>query len=428
MDKFDVVENWIANVQYSHSKSESTAERYRRELKTFVNFIAKTPEQILEEYENLDYRKFQRKYAQYLRALIAKKTNEGFAPNTVYSLVTAVKSFFKYNDLPLGHTPIGRNRVIFHNRDISREEIAQILAISRPRDKAFFCMMAQGGLRPNILVNLKYKHIQEDFENEVIPMKIFVPSEIAKSKYGSFFTFVGEESVKYLEAYLATKPQIKPDDYLFTGYGIEKKLNTKSISQIFMRAVRKLEKKGIIKIKDRQHRKPAEVRLYNLRKFFRKYAGQAGIEFVNFWMGHKTNYKAPHIPSSDEHYFDKSDVEWHRKLYAEKAMPHLRIEMPTLTETEQRIEELKEQLKQKDKLIQEQEKRLRSLEEFQKDTLERIHELAEWTREIKEFRNEMKFYREGNISVVYHKDTFSSEDELREVVEEARERRKKERK
>ena len=61
------------------------------------------------------------------------------------------------------------------------------------------------------------------------------------------------------------------------------------------------------------------------------------MEYVNFWMGHKTNYKAPHIPASDEHYFSREDVEFHRQLYKEKAMPHLRLETPTPSETDKII-------------------------------------------------------------------------------------------
>jgi len=99
-----------------------------------------------------------------------------------------------------------------------------------------------------------------------------------------------------------------------------------------------------MKIKKRQYHKPAEVRLYNLRKFFRKYATPAGFEYVQFWMGHIVR------EGVDEHYRPK-DPEFHRKLYAEKAMPFLRFETATPTETVKLIEKLKEQLKERDKEI-----------------------------------------------------------------------------
>ena len=341
MAKFDVVKAWIDNVAYSHSKSENTEREYKHNLSRFCEFIGKTPEQILEEYEGMTDREFRRQYARYVRALISHLMNEGYSPSTVVNSVTTVKSFFKYNDLPLGHIPVGRRRVVFHNRDITKNEIERILGISRPRDQAFYSMMAQSGLRPDTLCSLRKKHIEPEFSKGIIPCKVDVPEEIAKGQYGSYFSFMGEESVKYLKDYFNKRPEIGPEDFLFTSHGKDKPLNPKSISMIFARTIQQLKEKGIMDLKDSEFGKPGEVRLYNLRKFFRKHGGQAGIEYVNFWMGHKTDYKAPHIPASDMHYFPKEDVEFQRQLYKEKAMPYLRLETATPSETEQTIMDLR---------------------------------------------------------------------------------------
>ena len=401
MSKFNVVDSWIANVGAKHSKSWYTRRNYRNALKTFTDFVGKTAEQIIEENEQIETfiaeKKFKQKYVRYLNALVAKLDGQGLAPNTINSVVIAAKSFFKYSGMKhaLEDIEVGKIKVVFHNRDITKEEIVRILAISRPRDKAFFCVMTQSGLRPVTMAQLRYKYIQKDFEAETIPMKICVPKEIAKGEYGSFFTFVGEESIKYLKAYLNKRPNIQPDDYLFTSHGTDKKLSPRSLSKIFNHAIKELEEKGAINnVKRKQMgftdksiiKHMADVRLYNLRKFFRKYAQQAGVEFVNFWMGHKINYKAPHIPSSDEYYFSKTDVEFHRKQYEKFAMPHLRLETPIPLETDvllKDIKKLRKQLMEKDAYIQEQEQRLQSLEKFQKDTLAKISEYAAFAKELK---------------------------------------------
>ena len=65
---------------------------------------------------------------------------------------------------------------------------------------------------------------------------------------------------------------------------------------------------------------------------------------MQFWMGHIVK------EGVDEHY-RPTDVEFHRKLYAEKAMPFLRLETATPTETEKTIEELRAQLKERDEEI-----------------------------------------------------------------------------
>jgi len=343
MEKFDVVESWIDNVAYSHSKSESTGCRYRYYLEAFCGFIGLTPQQIVEEYEAAkDERALRRKYARYLQNFISQMNRKGYAINTIRTYTMGIKSFFKYTDLPLSYVPIARNRITFHNRDITKEEIQQIMEVSKPRDKAFFAMMTQGGLRPHTLCRLRLKHVEPDFSEGIIPCKVEVPEEIAKGEFGAYFTFMGEESVRYLKAYLATRANTEPEHYLFTSYGVDKKANSKSMSKTFVKAIETLKKKGLMDFEQKEKGKPRTVRLYNLRKFFRKYASQAGIEYVNFWMGHKTNYKAPHIPSSDAHYFSREDVETQRQLYGEKAMPFLRIETATPSETEQTIKQLEQ--------------------------------------------------------------------------------------
>jgi hypothetical protein len=106
-----------------------------------------------------------------------------------------------------------------------------------------------------------------------------------------------------------------------------------TISSLFRKAVRILKEKGEMDYDQKKRDRPAEIRLYSLRKFFRKNANQAGFENVEFWMGHTG-------PGVDAHYRPK-DPDFYRKIYAEKAMPFLRLESSTPTENEKEIEELR---------------------------------------------------------------------------------------
>lgn len=243
----------------------------------------------------------------------------------------------------------------YHNRDITKEEVKKILSVSRPRDKAFFCLMAQTGLRPETLCKLRLKHLQPDMEMGTVPMKIDVPQKIAKGEYRSYFTFAAEESVKYLRAYLATRPNISSSDLVFTAYGSAKPASRQSLSGIFRMTIERLKKKGLIDFEQEEEGKPRTIRLYSLRKFFRKYAHQAGFEFVQFWMGHVVQ------AGQEEHYRPK-DVEFHRKIYKEKAMPFLRLEQSTPTETEKVIEDLRTQLAERNGTVREMQDRIQSTE------------------------------------------------------------------
>lgn len=89
--------------------------------------------------------------------------------------------------------------------------------------------------------------------------------------------------------------------------------------------------------------KTSEIRFYTLRIFFRKQPHQMGFEKVNYMMGHT-------VRGSDTNY-QPQDPEFYRQLYEEKAMPFLRLETATPTETEKTIDELKKQLTERDKEI-----------------------------------------------------------------------------
>lgn len=351
MAKFDAVQVWMHNVAYSHSGSKQTACNYPTFLMRFCDFIGCTPQQILDEYEESDEKVFKRKYARLLRAYIASLVNEGYALGSVTTMTTPVKSFFKYNDLPLGYVPTPQTKITYHNRDIDKREIVEVLRISSPRNRAFYCMMAKTGQGPGRLCNLRRKHIEPDFTKGIIPCMIKVPEELAKGEFGAYFSFMDDEAVRHLKTYFKKRGIVGPEDYIFTKQGTDEQLSSKSISGLFTKALEELKETGVLKFEQVKQGKPRELRLYCLRKFFRN-NNQAGVDYKNFWMGHRADYKAPHIPRSDEHYFSREDIEFQREVYREHAMPYLRLETATPGEMEQTVIELRRQIDDLEKSLQ----------------------------------------------------------------------------
>jgi integrase len=343
MNKFDVVQSWIDNVAYSHSKCQSTAYAYKRNLDLFSEFIGKSVAEMTEDYNKLDDREFRRVYAQYIKAFISELSRRGNVSNTINAMVAAVKSFFKYSDWPLGFVPVGNCRVVYHNRDITTKEVQAILAASKPRDKAFFAMMAQGGFRPDTLVKLKLKDLEPEFSNfkpEKLSIAIIVSESNTKGMYGAYWSFMGEESVNYLKAYFnSERPNIQPDDLIFSLHGSEsnasrkdKAASTKSFSKIFANTLKQLQKNNVLSYEQGKPGKPSQLRMYTLRKYFRRYAGPAGTDNVNLWMGHIGKL------GSDAHYMSR-DIEYYRKIYNESALPHLRLESSTAVQFDKDVRE-----------------------------------------------------------------------------------------
>jgi integrase len=346
MHKIDTVQIWLDSVALSHSGSKNTETRYRQQLDAFLKFADISTENIQRDCDLLSDKEFRLKYAREIKSFASKLMRGGYTSGSVHDYLAAVKSFFKYNDFPLGFVPAVRKRVVFHNRDISKEEIVQLLGISGPREKAFFSMMAQSGLRPTTLCMLKLKDLEPDYSKGTVPLKVNVSEEATKGQFHSYFSFLAEDSVRLLKDYLNTRKNLTRESYVFTQQGLEQPAIYNTFSSMFRKAARHLRERGLMEYEQKQKDRPAEIRLYSLRKWFRKMAIQAGFENVEYWMGHSG-------PGVDEAYRPK-DPEFYRKIYAEKAAPFLRLETATPSETEKTIEEQARQIEDLKKKLADQ--------------------------------------------------------------------------
>lgn len=103
--KYNLVEDWLNSVAYSHSQSKATEVQYKRVWERFSSSIGMTAEEIVADYERCNDRNVMRKHARLTRSWIGKLLKEGLANTSVKVMVGAINGFYKYNDLPLGHIP-----------------------------------------------------------------------------------------------------------------------------------------------------------------------------------------------------------------------------------------------------------------------------------------------------------------------------------
>lgn len=105
-----------------------------------------------------------------------------------------------------------------------------------------------------------------------------------KGKYYEYFTFIHQEAAKAFKAYLAARPNLTRDSYLFMQRGTGR-LKPNNASVVFRRTIWKLRKAGKLDFKVEKG-KPSGIRLYNLRKYFFKEAYKAGHGHIEFWFGY----------------------------------------------------------------------------------------------------------------------------------------------
>ena len=377
----DKVKDWL----YARAESKKTLRAYTffwLKFKEFCSSRGLNPDNVVDEYREAKYQdmrtyeRFLDKWQDVIRAYYMWLKRQDYTPGTVLKFLAALRSFLKFWDIPLKVILPKHYYVVYHNRDLKKDELRQILNFANPRDRVIFLVLAESGMRISTLVNLKYWQIKEDFEAERIPMMIKLPSSSLKDHVGDRFTFIGEEGYRELRSYLERRMPLKDDDYVFIserkGKVKSEQFTPESISTKFNRLVQKL---GIAK--SRGKGKPKAIRLHSLRKYFRNNM-RTDSAYVRFWMGHSLR--------ADENYISR-DIEEHRRRYAE-GYKFLRIYEPS-PET---IYGLSQKLKEKDEKIQQLEKQIRELQErFEEvrdlyDTLQKfpqaINEIVTRAKEI----------------------------------------------
>lgn len=349
IEEFRSVQKWLNR----KTDTEPSRRQYRRAFKYFLDFSGVDPDKLISKWRDVRFHPEAKErfvveindiLEDYLDYLLARKS---LVVGTRHRYWMTVRSFMKTFKIPVEvEEPIWRLRTVYHNRAITKEEIRRILGASRLREKAFYILMAETGLRPDTLVKLQYKHIKEDFQSEKIPMKIDLPAELLKDRVGDRFAFIGEDGYKILKEYLGTLGELKDDDYLFQPERRKilkgKPLPPHTFTNYFRTLALKL---GITEKGERG--KPFPIRLYCLRKYFRNnFRGDATIR--EFFMGHSLEV--------DEHYLDRN-IEKFRKEY-ERAYPDLRIFEP---QTDEAVEALKEKLREQNGKIAQLTEQLESL-------------------------------------------------------------------
>jgi integrase len=255
-----------------------------------------------------------------------------FAPMTCKNLMSTLKSFCRYWIIPLTVDLPKRPCVIYHNRDLTKEEIKQIVSFASARDRVIYIVLVESGMRVGTAVRVKYWQIKEDFEKGRVPMRIVLPASEVKDRVGDRWTFIGDEGYVALKEYLARRIPLKDDEFVFAsekqGKVIGDQFSPASISVKFNRLVQKLD----IDESTGHAGKPKKVRLHGLRKYFRNNM-RCDSSFREFWMGHSLGV--------DGHYVTRND-ERQREEYA-KGYEYLRLGTANPTEALKQIEELRKE-------------------------------------------------------------------------------------
>jgi hypothetical protein len=202
---------WYENLAMG---SEVTAKEAAKSLYRFLRMHEdiSTPMALVEIAE-----RDRREVEDILQDFVARLHREGKSGNYIANYLKALRSWLNFNDIQLVRKIKIPNRsqtpTIEDERVPTQDELAIILRASKPRGACSVVLMAQSGLRPQVLGKTDGRDGLEvrDFpemriENGEVsftakPTIVEVRRELSKAKH-KYFSFLGEEGCTYLKEYL----------------------------------------------------------------------------------------------------------------------------------------------------------------------------------------------------------------------------------
>ena len=231
-----------------------------------------------------------------IEEFVAYLQPEKLAPSYITQLVKGVLALLRINGFPLRFKLASYK--ISCDRAPSRKELQKMLDIANLRERVIITMLASGGFRISTLAKLRYRHVKNDLERNVIPIHVSVPAQITKGKYNSYYTFVNYEAANYLSAYLNTRrrgtPNIPPEN-IQEESPLIKCINTKQAKPVssgcIYDVVHQLYFKAGLLINSPGNISDYDLKVHSIRKFFRTEMAARGVDrdYIEFMIGHKVD-------------------------------------------------------------------------------------------------------------------------------------------
>ncbi len=183
--------------------------------------------------------------------------------------------------------------------------INKITYLAPIRERAFFTIMRQSGLKPKAITRLRIRNLEQW---KTIPRKIDVRPKLNEKKTKKLPHFIGQEANRYIKQYLGTRNDLTRESLLFATRNKEnKEISTKNVSRKFSKILEKIEEE------ENKYRQSISKMESDKQNFSLK-------SLTDFYIAKSKDYrkeldKNPH--ENDQYY---------RKLYKEKALPFLEIE------------------------------------------------------------------------------------------------------
>ncbi|MHB8559814.1 MAG: site-specific integrase [Thermoplasmataceae archaeon] len=214
------VERWYENLK---AKSQVTSDVYLRNFGLWLEYLDKDPDSIIEFAKN-EFEEFKGSISDKIREL----EKGGMAGSSISTSIKPMISYLKFNNVVvrLGINIKNENRNLNAEKEIvpDGDQLSSVLRRATVRERVSISLMAFSGLRPEVLGNidgtdgLRLGDIPDleisgkEIKVKKTPARIIVRPELSKIRK-QYFTFIGDEGIRYLLEYLNDRMQRENLDY-----------------------------------------------------------------------------------------------------------------------------------------------------------------------------------------------------------------------
>lgn len=330
-----------------------------------------------------------RKIRKYFLSWLDELQTKGYSRNTISSLFTSIKTFYRFFEIELPQVTIELKKD--NNKSFekipTKEDIKIALNYANIKYKAMILLMSSSGMGSSEIRNLTYGNFLESIKEYYKPTKneqfdIAQISEVLQEKRNViptwkinrfktgmlYITFSTPESMEVLLVYMKSRHNEQPftslDDWIFVSGGTQ--MSGHVLSTYFRRIN---DKAGFEKLKH-----SVFFHTHALRKFFGTTLHKKGIQRLNydFMMGHKIDqiaeaYIKPNVDSLKREYMlCLEDLSIESVKFRRIASEEVKNIVNELNEKDRQIKEIKEEQELKDvkmeQIIEEERKKREKLE------------------------------------------------------------------
>lgn len=130
---------------------------------------------------------------------LIKRVRDNFDGSVAVNFENHMRSFLRHNGV--GILPSSKNTYAAKDwhRGYNRDELRKLLSyLAQKHHKLYAYMAIETGLRAQTILDIRYRHIQQDLEAGIVPVAVRLEPRFYSRSKSAGFTFLGQRSVNLL--------------------------------------------------------------------------------------------------------------------------------------------------------------------------------------------------------------------------------------